>query len=109
MSDPENPALEPEPPRLRQLRLLVTILTATMILGLIIIMGLVVTMFLERGERAGLILPEEMALPAGHVAGAITAGDDWIGVVTTRKDGQQSFHVLDKETGALRQSIVIGE
>jgi len=108
MSTPDDPALDPEPKRLRYLRLLVTILTATMIIGLIIILGLIVTMFTERWSRSSISLPDTLELPADHAqAEAITVGDDWIGVVTTGPEGRQSIHILDAKTGKLRQSVAI--
>ena len=70
----------PEPPRLRQLRRLVTALTATLILGVITI---VVLLVIRLGPLAAPVsLPRELALPPGESARAVTLGEGWIAVVT---------------------------
>lgn len=103
----QDQTLPPEPKNLRRLRLLVTVLTATMILGLIVIIGSIVITLSGGSDKITVKLPETLALPDGEEAEAITAGKGWIGAVTTGPDGQQSFHILDPDTGALRQSIKI--
>lgn len=91
----------PEPPRLRQLRRLVNILTATLIVGVITIVALLVIR-LTRAPRPSLPLPPEIALPAGERAGAVTLGGDWIAVVTTDPEGRERIRVLDRATGSER-------
>ena len=109
MTPPTDQPLPPEPPRLRRLRLLVTVLTATMILGLIIIIGSIVITLTGSRDKVTVKLPETLDLPQGEIAQAITAGKGWIGAVTTAQDGTQSFHILEPDTGKLRQSIKIQE
>jgi len=91
----------PEPPRLRQLRRLVTLLTATLIVGVITVVALLVIR-LSALQRPPLALPPEVALPAGETARAVTRGDGWLAVVTTDAAGRERIRVLDRATGAER-------
>jgi hypothetical protein len=90
----------PEPRRLRQLRLLVTVLTATLIVGVITIVALLVIRLSSFGSAPP--LPSEIALPAGERAEAVTLGRDWIAVVTVDGSGQERIRILDRATGASR-------
>jgi hypothetical protein len=99
-SAPPGPGTAPLPPDLRFLKLLVTGLTATMILGLLTIIGLLVIR-LPGGAPA---LPGQVALPEGETARAVTFGRGWIAVVT---EGDEIL-ILDAGTGALRQRLSIG-
>ena len=89
----------PEPPNLRFLRRLVTVLTAVMIGGLLVITGLLVIRFSQTGPA----LPDQITLPDGATAQAFTQGTGWYAVVTT--DNQ--ILIFDQLTGALTQSIQI--
>lgn len=89
----------PEPPRLRQLRLLVNALTATLILGVIAIVALLV---IRLAPGPALPLPPEVRLPAGESARAVTFGDGWLAVVTVDGEGRERIRVLDRATGAPR-------
>ncbi len=93
----EDPGLDRT---LRFLRTLVTTLTVTTILGLIILIAVIV-MRVQQGPR--LPLPDQIALPAGAQASAVTHGEDWLGVVTT--DGR--FLVFDPDGRTLLQELVI--
>lgn len=76
-SDDDTPQL---PADLRFLKLLVTTLTAVMILGLLAIVALLVT---RLGSTAPLpALPETVELPAGVTPAAVTFARDWLVVVT---------------------------
>ena len=88
-----------EPANLRFLRRLVTTLTAVMILGVLVVIGLLVT----RLRDAGPVLPETVTLPEGARATAITQGSGWYAVVTE----DQQILIFDRLTGQLRQSISI--
>ncbi len=78
----ETPLDEPElPPSLRLLKRLVTVLTVTMILGVITVVGLLVTRMPHLNARPD--LPPTLTLPGGATAAAVTMGTGWIGVVTT--------------------------
>lgn len=89
----------PEPPRLKQLRRLVTLLTATLILGVITIVALLVIRLSAIGARPD--VPDAIALPAGESAEAVTMGTGWIAVVTVDAAGRERIRVLDRTTGAL--------
>ena len=95
----------PEPRRLRQLRRLVTALTATLILGVITIVALLVIRLAPLTRAPD--LPEAIRLPPGESARAVTLGSDWIAVVTEDGDGQERIRVLDRTTGADRASLLI--
>ena len=95
----------PEPANLRFLRILVTILTATMILGLLTIVGLFVIKFMGPAT-ARLTLPDEITLPAGENAQAVTQGANWIGVVTVDDSGNERIHILNLD-GTPRQVVNI--
>ena len=107
MSLPDDQTLPPEPPRLRRLRLLVSVLTVTMILGLIVIIGSIVITLTGSDGNPRLTLPESITIPEGETANAVTAGDNWHGVVTTRPDGSQMFHIFQNQSGDLIQSVPI--
>ncbi|WP_461308649.1 DUF6476 family protein [Albidovulum sp.] len=94
--DAENATL---PPDLRFLKLLVTILTGTMIAGLITIIVLFVTRL--PSPSAVPVLPAAITLPAGTSARAVTYGEGWIGVLTD----DDSFILYDGATGRERQRI----
>lgn len=88
-----------EPANLKFLRLLVTVLTGTMIVGLCIIITLIVIRYRDQSAP----LPETITLPDGMTATAYTQGRDWYAVVT---DGD-AILIFDRATGALRQTITI--
>jgi hypothetical protein len=88
----------PEPRRLRQLRWLVTALTATLILGVITIVALLVIRLSSIGAAPE--VPAGVALPAGETAEAVTMGKGWIAVVTVDEAGKERIRVLDAATGA---------
>ncbi len=88
-----------EPANLRFLRRLVTVLTATMIGGVLLIIALIVIRFYDSPPA----LPETVELPDGATASAFTQGDGWLAVVTT----DNRILIYDRVTGSLRQSIEI--
>lgn len=98
MDTPENETL-PEPPQLRFLRLLVTVLTGVMIAGIVLILALI----WHRYSNARAPLPEVITLPAGQTATAYTQGSDWYAVVT---EGDVIL-IFDRASGKLRQEIQI--
>ncbi len=94
MTEPQD---LPEPPRLRRLRRLVTTLMITLIAGFILI---VVTLVLRlTATPPPLVLPEEIPLPAGESAAAVTFGDGWIALVTRDASGTERIRILDRVTG----------
>lgn len=90
----------PEPGNLRLLRLLVTTLMVVMILGVLVIVGLLVTRL--SADRTP-PLPDQIALPDGARALAVTAGPGWYAVVTQ----DQRILIFDATSGSLRQSVEI--
>ena len=76
-----------------------TALTATMIFGLLIVIGLLVIRFSNKSPD----LPTSVTLPDGAKAVTFTQGPDWYAVVT--KD--DVILIFDRMTGELRQSVKI--
>lgn len=97
----------PEPRNLRTLRRLVTLLTATMILGVITIVGLLVIRLAAFSPNPPPTLPAAVVLPVGETARAVTFGIGWIAVVTADAAGTERIRILDAGTGAERASLAI--
>lgn len=89
-----------DPAMVKYLRLLVTALTATMIIGFIVIVALFVTRFTGGGDLG---LPTSITLPEGAEATAFTRGRDWYAVVTQG----DTILIYDRVTGQLRQTVQI--
>jgi hypothetical protein len=96
---PPGPAL---PSDLRFLKLLVMVLAGTMIAGLITIIALLVIRIGAAPARP--VLPEDIALPPGIGARAITTGTGWIGIVT---DAGDEILIYDATGKTLKQRIKI--
>ncbi|SPH18658.1 hypothetical protein DEA8626_02198 [Defluviimonas aquaemixtae] len=90
------------PPQLRFLKALVTILSGTMIVGLITIVALIVIRF-PTATAPRPALPDGIRLPEGEAARAVTFGSGWIAVVTEKDE----ILILDADSGALRQRVQI--
>lgn len=90
------------PPSLRFLKWLVIVLTITMIVGVITVVGLLVTRMPKASSNV-VPVPDEIKLPGGATAAAVTLGTDWIAVVTT----DDTILIFDRATGALRQHVEI--
>lgn len=97
----DAPPPEALPPSLRFLKLLVTVLTATLILGVIAIVALLVTRLPRGGMPSA--LPQAITLPDGTTPMAFTQGSDWYAVVTA----EDEILIFDRATGALRQRVEI--
>ncbi len=78
---------------------MVTILTTVMILGVVVVIGLLVT----RLTRDTPILPAQITLPDGAKAVAFTQAADWYAVVTDANE----ILVFDRMSKALRQTVVV--
>lgn len=100
-----DPDKSPEPANLRFLRILVTILTASMIGGLVTIIVLIVIRVpnVVRTIEDPVPLPATITLPDGSVAESFTQGGDWYAVVT--KGGE--ILIFNRDDGSLRQKIRI--
>jgi hypothetical protein len=88
---------------IKYLRRLVTVLSATMIIGFIVLIALFVTRF-SGGQPSNLPgFPKAITLPDGATPTAFTQGRDWIAVVTA----DDRILIYDRASGALRQTILI--
>ena len=99
MADSPHPS-PVDPGTVKYLRWLVTLLTATMVLGFIVIVVLFVIRF---SDAFGPELPDEIVLPDGSTPLAFTQGGDWYAVVT---DDDQIL-IFDRDTQELRQTIQV--
>lgn len=96
---PHSDDAAPEPGGLRLLRLLVTTLTVVMIVGLVVVVGLLVTRLSDKTPP----LPDQIDLPDGAKALAVTMGPGWYAVVTQ----DQRILIFDATSGKLRQTVEI--
>ena len=90
------------PPSLRLLKGLVIVLMITMIVGVITVVGLLVTRMPQAFSAVGPSLPDGFTLPAGAKAEAVTFGTGWIAVVTT----DQRILIFGRD-GTLRQEVTL--
>jgi hypothetical protein len=88
-----------EPANLKFLRLLVTSLTAIMIVGVLVVIALLVIRLRDTGPQ----LPAEITLPDGARATAFTQGQGWYAVVTD----DNRLLVFNRTSGALVQELAI--
>ncbi|PZX46272.1 hypothetical protein LY56_01245 [Roseinatronobacter thiooxidans] len=95
------PPPAPPPPDVRLIKGLVVVLTSVMILGVIVIIGLLVTRL--GMAPAPLALPDSITLPAGAAPQAITLARDWVLVLT--QDDQ--VLLFDRNSGALRHQMAL--
>jgi len=86
------PDTPPDPGLVRYLKLLVTALAVTMVVGLIVLIGL----FVMRFPNTPAPFPGEIALPQGVTASAITRSADWLAIVT--QDGRLLIFTPDGKT-----------
>ena len=84
----------------RFLKWLVTVLTLTMILGVLTIVALFVMRF---ADATSVDVPSDVVLPEGARATAFTPGEGWFAVVTD----QGEILIYDRVTGVLRQRIEV--
>lgn len=75
------------------------LLTAVMIGGVLITFALIVIRLSDRTPT----LPEDITLPNGASAQAVTIGSNWYAVVTD----DNRILIFDKTTGKLRQSVTL--
>lgn len=96
----DAPIPEEDARNLRFLRRLVTVLTATMIVG---VLAIVVLLVIRLQAPTGPYVPEAIALPDGVSATAYTQGVGWIAVVTDTNE----ILIFDPDGHALRQRIPV--
>ncbi|MGH1577496.1 DUF6476 family protein [Planktotalea sp.] len=88
-----------EPAQLRFLRRLVSVLTAVMIGGVVLIIALLVIRLNDKPA----LLPEMVVLPEGVEAKAVTLGESWYAVVT---EGDEIL-IFNRLSGKLQQRLQI--
>jgi len=99
MTVPSEPQEPQETPQLRLLRRMVMLLTAVMIGGVLVTFALIVIRLSDRTPT----LPDQVELPDGAKAQAVTIGSNWYAVVTD----DNRILIFDKTTGRQRQEITI--
>jgi len=99
MTVPSEPQEPQETPQLRLLRRMVMLLTAVMIGGVLVTFALIVIRLSDRTPT----LPDQVELPDGAKAQAVTIGSNWYAVVTD----DDRILIFDKTTGRQRQEITI--
>ena len=92
-----------EPKNLRFLRLLVTVLTITMICGIITLVFLIVIKMKDLNNDFSINIPKEIILPNNKVAKAFTKGADWYAIVTESNE----ILIYDSNTNNIRQVVKI--
>jgi len=100
---PDMPPPEGQSPDVRLVKRLVVVLTSVMILGVIVIIGLLVTQIARSPAPFG--LPEHVSLPEGARAQAVTLSRDWVLVVTE----DQIVLVFDRRSGTLVHRLDLPE
>jgi hypothetical protein len=100
----------PEPPRLRALRRLVTLLTASLIVGVVATAGALVIR-LARPEPGAFdpraVAAERVRLPAGEAITAVGAAGAALVVATRDAGGAERLRLYDAATGALLREIAV--
>lgn len=87
----------------RYLKTLVTAMTVTTILGLIVLITVVVMKFSQATpSQSALPLPDQITLPEGVSADAVTMGQGWIAVVS----GDEIL-IFNSADGSLRKRVSI--
>lgn len=71
------------------------VLTGTLTLAIIIVVGLMTIRLLALGETSGPSLPPDLTLPSGERAQAVTLGTGWVAVVTRDAEGQERIRLFD--------------
>ncbi|WP_058280942.1 DUF6476 family protein [Ruegeria denitrificans] len=99
MTVPSEPQEPQETPQLRLLRRMVMLLTAVMIGGVLVTFALIVIRLSDRTPT----LPDQVQLPDGAKAQAVTIGSNWYAVVTD----DNRILIFDKTTGRQRQEIIV--
>ncbi|WP_170464250.1 DUF6476 family protein [Ruegeria arenilitoris] len=99
MTVPSEPQEPQETPQLRLLRRMVMLLTAVMIGGVLVTFALIVIRLSDRTPT----LPDQIDLPNGAKAQAVTIGNNWYAVVTD----DNRILIFDKTTGKQRQEITV--
>ncbi|MEM9047325.1 MAG: DUF6476 family protein [Pseudomonadota bacterium] len=97
----------PEPPQLRLLRRLVTVLIAVFILAVITIVVLLVIRLFQLPQPVVVGLPAGIVVPQDEAVEAVTRAKAWIIVLTRSDTGAMQVRLYDAESGALRDVMAI--
>lgn len=105
MADPrfDDDLDPPEPPRIRALRRLVTLLTMSAILGVVVVSAALVIRLskpLTAAPDLSAVTAAAVALPQGETALAASLSGGALTVLTRDGDGAQRLRLFDPETGA---------
>jgi predicted PurR-regulated permease PerM len=92
-----------EPKNLRFLRLLVTVLTITMICGIITLVFLIVIKMKDLNNNFSISLPKEIILPDDKVVKSFTKGTNWYAIVTESNE----ILIYDSNTNNIKQIVKI--
>jgi len=92
-----------DPPHLRTLRKLVTVMTVVFILGFITIVIVIVMQFTRtQNVVTGPKLPELITIPSDEFARAVTFGDGWVALVTVDTEGAERIRTYTPEGNPLQ-------
>lgn len=105
--EPEDPPLADGDARaLRWLRSLVTVLTLTMIGGIVVLVALFWLRLPPAGGAAPL-LPDTLELPPGASLRAVTRGEGWWALVVADAEGGGERILIYGADGTLRRSVPV--
>lgn len=89
---------------MKWLKILVAVLTVTLIIGFLTIVGMFVYRFNSIGETSGLSpLPEQISLPQGTEIEAFTQAEEWYLILTSENE----LLIYDRQTNELKQKVKI--
>ena len=98
---PENSI---EPAGLKWLKILVAVLTVTLIIGFLTIVGMFIYRFNSIGDDAVMSpLPDQINLPQGVEINAFTQAEDWFLILTSENE----LLIYDRGTHKLIQTVRI--
>lgn len=100
---PQDDAPVQLPRSIRLLQWLVIGLTASLILGVLTMVVVIVIRFAGPPASPPPINAENLELPAGMAPLSVTLGSDWLGVVTT----DDHILIYDRQSGKLRQTLTV--
>ncbi len=89
------------------MRWIVTGLTGVMLVGVLAILGILVTLVLRPAGSAPPVLPAALTLPPGERAEAATLGRGWVLVVTRDAAGRERLRLFDAQSGRARQVVEV--
>ncbi len=88
-----------------------TALTATLILGVVVVVGAMILRLSGAGDRGGFdpraVSAERVALPAGEAIVAVGGAGPALVVATRDAEGRERLRLFDAETGAASAVVVV--